>query len=97
MPKTKAGPYISTARAKKMPGKTVKVGGIQVIKNKGKKPIEFKKGGLHESLGVKQGEKIPADKMATAIAGKMGPKVKKQAMFAKNVLAKGRKTARGKK
>lgn len=40
------------------------------------------KGGLHKSLGVPQGKKIPAGKMAAAKAGKYGPKAKKQAQFA---------------
>ncbi|NHJ41460.1 MAG: hypothetical protein FK731_15625 [Asgard group archaeon] len=94
----KAGPYISTARAKKMPGKTVAVGGTQIIKAKGRKPLTFTKGGLHEALNVPQGEKISASKMQAALAGKYGAKAKKQALFAKNVLAKGQRTAkRGKK
>lgn len=53
---------------------------------KGQKPISFKKGGLHESLGVPQGQKIPASKKAAAAKGEYGPKAKKQAQFAKNVL-----------
>ena len=89
----KAGPYIKTARAKKMPGKTVKIGGTVVIKKKGKKPLAFTKGGLHEATGTPQGKKIPAAKMKKAMAGGFGAKAKKQAQFAKNVLAKGRKTA----
>lgn len=89
----KEGPYISTARAKKTPGKSVKVGGTVVMKEKGKKPIGFKKGGLHAQLGVPQGEKIPAEKMAAAAAGKYGSKAKKRAEFAENVLGAGRKTA----
>jgi hypothetical protein len=94
----KAGPYIATRRAKATPGKTVKTGGTVVIKKAGKKPIAFKKGGLHESLNVPQGQKIPAVKMKAALAGKHGGKAKKQAEFAKNVLGKGRKTAsKGKK
>jgi hypothetical protein len=56
---------------------------------KGQKKITFKEGGLHESLGVPQGQKIPAKKMAAAKAGKYGAKAKKQAMFAKNVLTGG--------
>lgn len=40
------------------------------------------KGGLHESLGVPQGQKIPADKLAAARAGKYGPLAKKQAILA---------------
>lgn len=89
----KAGPYIETARAKKMPGKTVRTGGTIVMKEKGKKPISFKKGGLHAALGVAQSKDIPISKMAAAIAGKFGEAVKKKALFAKNVLTKGRKTA----
>ena len=91
----KAGPYIQTARAKKMPGKTVAVGGTQVIRAAGRKPIAFKKGALHKALGVPQGEKIPAGKKAAALAGRYGPKVKKMANFAfRGALAKGRQTAR---
>jgi hypothetical protein len=45
----------------------------------------MKKGGLHQSLGVPQGKKIPAGKMAAAKAGKYGPKAKKQANFAKSL------------
>lgn len=90
----KAGPFLKTARAKATPGKTVAPGGIQVIKAAGKKPMAFEKGGLHESLNVPQGEKIPAEKKAAALAGEYGPKAKKQAVFAfKGALAKGRKTA----
>lgn len=84
----KAGPYIKTARAKKTPGKTVKVGGTQIIKpkKKGQKAIAFKKGGLHASLGVAQDNKIPVSKMRAALRGDYGPKAQKQARFAKNVL-----------
>ena len=90
----KAGPYIKTARAKKMPGKTVAVGGTQVLRAPGKKPIAFEKGGLHKALGVPQGENIPASKKAAALAGRYGPKVKRMAVFAyKGALAKGRQTA----
>ncbi len=68
--------------------------GKQVIKGKGgKPPVSFQKGGLHESLGVPQGQKIPAAKMAAAKAGKYGPKAEKQANFATGMLAAGRKTA----
>ena len=87
----KEGPYLKTTRAKKAPGKSVKVGGTVVIKGKGKKPMSFKKGGLHASLNVPQDENIPADKMAKALRGDYGPKAQKQARFAKNVLAKGKK------
>lgn len=58
-------------------------------KTKGQKPITFKSGGLHQSLGVPQGQKIPAGKMAAAMSGRYGPKAKKEALFAKNIL-KGR-------
>lgn len=93
-PTPKEGPYIQTKRAKKTPGRTVRTGGTVVMKEKGKKPLAFKKDTLHEDLGVAPGEKIPASKMAAALAGKYGPKVRKRALFAKNVLAKGRQTAR---
>lgn len=59
----------------------------------GKDPITFKKGGLHESLGVPADKPIPKAKMAAAAAGKMGPKAQQQANFAQNVLAAGRTTA----
>jgi hypothetical protein len=95
MPRKKAGPFIVTVRAKKTPGKTVKVGGTQVIKKAGKKPMAFKKGGLHAALGVPQGKPIPAGKKAAALAGKYGPKAKKMAVFAfKGALAAGRKTVK---
>lgn len=60
---------------------------------KGKSPVTFTKGGLHKSVGVPEGQPIPPAKMAAAKAGKFGPKAKKQAAFAQNMLAKGRKTA----
>ena len=73
--------------AKKATGKTV-------IKGKaGAKPVSFKPGGLHQSLGVPQGQNIPAAKMAAAKAGKMGPKAQAQANLATGLLAKGRRTA----
>ena len=59
---------------------------LKVIKKKGLKPIEFHPGGLHESLGVKKDEKIPAEKMKKAEEGDYGMKAKKQAMFARNIL-----------
>lgn len=67
------------------------------IKGGGKKPVTFKKGGLHQSLGVPQGTNIPAAKMAAAKAGKYGPKAQKQANFAQGMLKAGRKTAAKKK
>lgn len=65
------------------------------IKAKGKTPVSFKPGGLHASLGVPQGQKIPAGKLADAKAGKYGPKAQKQASFATGMLAAGRRTAAG--
>lgn len=59
----------------------------------GKDPVTFKKGGLHESLGVPADKPIPASKMAAAAKGEYGPKAQKQANFAQGMLAAGRKTA----
>lgn len=59
----------------------------------GKKPVTFKKGGLHESLGVPADQKIPAAKMAKAQAGDYGPKAQKQANMAQGMLKAGRQTA----
>ena len=42
------------------------------------------KGGLHRSLGVPKGKKIPAKKMAKAVKSK-NPKVRKQAALAKTL------------
>lgn len=61
---------------------------------KGQKPVTFHKGGLHQSLGVPQGQKIPSGKMSSALAGNYGPKAKKQANFAQGMLRAGRNTAR---
>lgn len=70
----------------------------ETLKAPGKDPISFEKGGLHRSLGVPADKPIPAKKMAAAAKGAYGPKAQKQANFAKNVLASGRKTAaRGRK
>ena len=66
---------------------------VTIKGGKGKKPVSFAKGGLHRSVGVPQGQKIPAAKMAAAKAGKYGAKAKKQANFATGMLAAGRKTA----
>lgn len=59
----------------------------------GKPGVTFKKGALHQQLGVPQGQKIPAAKMAAAKAGKFGPLAKKRAVMATGMLAAGRKTA----
>ncbi len=56
----------------------------------GHKAITFNKGGLHQSTGTPQGQKIPAAKMSAALSGSLGAKAEKQAQFAKNVLT-GRK------
>ena len=77
-----------------------KATGKQTISSPGKKPVTFQKGGLHQSVGVPQGQKIPASKLAAAKSGSYGPKAKKQAAFAAGMLKVGRQTAarnRGKK
>jgi hypothetical protein len=56
------------------------------IKKKGKKPIKFKKGGLHRSTNTPMGKKIPASKIRAAKAGRYGPKAKKQANLATGAL-----------
>lgn len=76
------------AGRKPAPKKTQTISGGQ-----GKKPVTFKKGGLHESLGVPADKPIPPGKMAKAKAGDYGPKAKKQADFAAGMLSAGRKTA----
>ena len=63
------------------------------IKAAGKTPVSFKPGGLHESLGIPAGQKIPAAKMAAAARGDYGPKAAKQANLATGMLAAGRRTA----
>lgn len=63
------------------------------MKAPGKDPVTFEKGGLHRSLGVPQGQKIPAKKVAAAARGEYGPRAQKQANMAKGMLAAGRKTA----
>jgi hypothetical protein len=63
---------------------------IKVIHKAGKKPIKFHPGGLHESTNTPAGEKIPASKKLAAMKGSYGPKAKKQAEFAANVLTGGK-------
>jgi hypothetical protein len=72
-----------------------KAGGkTTVIKGgKGKAPVTFKKGGLHKSLGVPEGQTIPPAKLAAAKAGDYGPVAQQQANLAAGLLAAGRKTA----
>lgn len=63
---------------------------------RGQKPVSFTAGGLHQSLGVPAGQKIPAKQMAAAARGDYGPKAASQARFARNVLTgpkSGSKTA----
>jgi hypothetical protein len=74
-----------------------KAAGKTTMKAPGKPPITFQKGGLHQSLDVPAGQPIPAAKMQQALSGKAGGAAQKQALFAKNVLGKGRKTAAKKK
>jgi len=52
----------------------------------GQKKITFQKGGLHQTTSTPPGDKIPASKIAAALAGKYGPKGRQQALFMKNVL-----------
>lgn len=59
-------------------------------KKKGQKPIRFKEGGLHRSLGIRAGAPIPKGAMQAALSGKRGKLAEKQARFKKNVLT-GRK------
>lgn len=63
------------------------------MRARGKKSVSFAKGGLHQSTGTPQDEPIPASKMQKALSGGYGKLAKKQAVFAKGMLAKGRKTA----
>lgn len=56
----------------------------------GKKAIKFKKGALHRELGVKESEKIPAEKMRAALSGADGELAKRRALFSKNVLTGGK-------
>jgi hypothetical protein len=67
----------------------------ETIHKKGRPPITFHKGGLHESTGTPAGQPIPAAKKAAALAGKLGPKAQKQAQFAKNVLTGPKKAEHG--
>jgi hypothetical protein len=60
---------------------------------KGQSPVRFRPGALHSQLGVPQGEKIPAAKMAAAKAGRYGPMAQRRANFATGMLAAGRRTA----
>jgi hypothetical protein len=68
----------------------------KTVKSPGKAPIAFQPGGLHKSTGTPAGQKIPAAKMDAALSGKLGPKAKQQANFARNVLT-GPKNGKSKK
>jgi hypothetical protein len=70
-----------------------KAAGKVTMRKKGKAPVTFQRGGLHESTNTPMGEPIPASKMQRALSGGYGPKAKKQAVMAKGMLAKGRRTA----
>ena len=64
------------------------------MRKQGEKPISFKRGALHAQLGVPQGEAIPAEKKAQALAGEVGALAKKRANFGfRTVLKAGRATA----
>lgn len=70
-----------------------KTGAKVTLKAKpGQKKITFKAGGLHQSLGIPIGQKIPPAKITAALNGQHGPTAKKQALFMHNVLT-GRKGA----
>lgn len=62
-------------------------------RKRGQKKVTFEEGGLHKSLGVPMGMKIPESKMQEAMRGEHGMKAKRQAMMAEHMLAKGRKTS----
>lgn len=47
--------------------------------------ISFKKGGLHQSLGVPEGQPIPPAKLRAALSGRYGSKAKRQAMLARTL------------
>lgn len=72
-------------------GKTVTIGPSKP----GQAPLKFKRGALHQQLGVPEGQPIPAGKKQAALSGRLGPLAKKRASFAfKGALRKGRQTAR---
>jgi hypothetical protein len=96
----KAGPFIESKQARKTPGKTVAIGGTEVIKPQeaGQRTLAFRKGALRAQLGVKEGETISEDLKRRALSGEFGPLAKRRAVFAfKGAIAAGRKTAKEKK
>jgi hypothetical protein len=54
-----------------------------------KKPLSFRKCGLHNSIGVSCNKKLTAQQISDALAGKYGKKAVSQARFYRNVLSKG--------
>jgi len=56
----------------------------KVLRKRGKKPIKFEEGGLHRSLGIPQGEKIPMSLVRKLIRAEVGETVT-------NPTSKGRK------
>ena len=58
---------------------------VRIDTGSGKKDITFSKGGLHRTVGVPEGQKIPASKVAAAARGDYGEKGKKQANLAKGL------------
>lgn len=83
--------YLQTARATKTPGRSVKPGGIAVVKKAGKKPIPFREGGLKKTLGIPEDKKIPASERRAALEGRRGTLAKRQAIFEQNILTGGKK------
>ena len=55
-------------------------------KKKGQKPLKFKQGGLHASVGAKPGAKLTGAQHAKAASGALGPLAAKQENFYRNVL-----------
>lgn len=56
-----------------------------------RKPLKFKKGGLHRSTGTPAGKKISASKHRAARSGAYGKKAQRQELFFENVLKGGRR------
>ena len=55
-------------------------------KRKGQKPLKFKEGGLHASVGAKPGAKLTGAQHLKAASGALGPLAAKQENFYRNVL-----------
>lgn len=54
-----------------------------------RKPLKFKRGGLHRSTGTPSGKRISVTKHRAARAGAYGKRAKKQELFYENVLRRG--------